>query len=93
MVLLCTIIYREGMSDVSLPGNLPDNGSSLSQNEGVRSGMPPARSGRQWLSLSMGSWDNSGWREPLEGSGPTCRSKQVYFKVKSGCSGLCPAHL
>lgn len=75
MVLLCTIIYREGMSDVSLPGNLPDNHCSLAQNEGVQSGMPPSRSGWQWLSLSMGSWDNSGWSETLEGSGPTCCSK------------------
>jgi len=76
MVLLCTIIYREAMSDVSLPGNLPDNRGSLSRSEGVQPGMPADRSGWQWLSLSVGSLDNLHWKKTLEGSGPTCCSKQ-----------------
>lgn len=87
MVPLCAIIYREGTSDVSLPGNLPDNRSSkleqgsLALNEGAQPGQPSCRARWPWLSQKTDLWGNLGV-EPLEGSGPTLCSKQDLM-VKS----------
>lgn len=78
MVLLCAIIYREGTSDVSLPGNLPDNRSSkleqgsLALNEGAQPGQPSCRARWPWLSQKTDLWGNLGcrasggvWSNPL----------------------------
>lgn len=68
MVPLCAIIYREGMSDVSLPGNLPDNRSgkleqgSLALNEGAQPGQPSCRARWPWLSQKTDLWDNPSCR-------------------------------
>lgn len=88
MVPLCAIIYREGTSDVSLPGNLPDNRSSkleqgsLALNEGAQPGQPSCRARWLWLSFRRLIYGIIQGVEPLEGSGPTLCSKQDLM-VKS----------